>query len=288
MNCGSRNLTLKDPLLSVDFPALVFYPTDAKEQPISFGPYSVSAAVDAPVVGKSLPLIVISHGTGGSHLVYRETAAFLARNGFVVAQPEHPFNNRIDNSWDDRFENLVERPKTISKVINAIANDERFSVNGAQSAIIGHSMGGYTALAVAGGKPMAFARNTEDHVERAVPIVKDERVRAIVLLAPATPWFRQERSLSDITIPILMFTGEQDQITGQWHADIVKKNLSSAANLDHRSIKNAAHFSFLTPFPDAMKRPGFAPAFDPEGFDRVAFQAEMNSQILTFLKRLLI
>lgn len=228
---------------------------------------------------------MISHGTGGSHLVYRETAAFLARNGFVVAQPEHPFNNRNDNTWENRCENLIERPKTIRKTINVLAEDPRLSVDPNRCCVIGHSMGGYTALAVIGGKPVAFSRETEDHKEHPVPVKSDERVKAAVLLAPATPWYRDPKSLQEVRVPILMLTGEKDDITGCWHADNVRNGLSDKTLLDHRVVPNAGHFSFEAPFQDSMKRPGFAPATDPAGFDRAAYQKQMNNEILELLRK---
>src|SRR4051794_37413496 len=79
------------------FPVLVLYPTGAPERPEAFGPYPFEVALDAPVDPGVHPLVVVSHGTGGSHLLYRSLATCLAREGFVVALPEHPLNNRDDN-----------------------------------------------------------------------------------------------------------------------------------------------------------------------------------------------
>ena len=44
----------------------------------------------------------------------------------------------------------------------------------------------------------------------------------------------------------------------------------------------AHHFAFITPFPDAMVDDVGAPARDPAGFDRRAFLAEIDGQILVF------
>jgi predicted dienelactone hydrolase len=67
----------------------------------------------ALVAAGSFPLVVVSHGTGGSHLLYRALAAHLARNGFVVALPEHPQNNRNDNDLGGTAANLAQRPRPV-------------------------------------------------------------------------------------------------------------------------------------------------------------------------------
>ncbi|MFY0568662.1 hypothetical protein ACN28E_33250 [Archangium lansingense] len=47
----------------------------APERLEHFGPYPLSVATDAPVEGERLPLVAISHGTGGSPWTYRGMAA---------------------------------------------------------------------------------------------------------------------------------------------------------------------------------------------------------------------
>jgi predicted dienelactone hydrolase len=70
-------------------------------------------------------------------------------------------------------------------------------------AVVGHSPGGYTAPAVAGG---------------------DDRLNALVLLAPATAWFQAEDSLHTVRIPILMLTAEHDAHTPQFHLPTVARS----------------------------------------------------------------
>jgi hypothetical protein len=41
-------------------------------------------------------------------------------------------------------------------------------------------------------------------VARRIEVEHDARVKALVLLAPATPWFRVTGSLEKVTAPILM------------------------------------------------------------------------------------
>jgi predicted dienelactone hydrolase len=230
--------------------------------------------------------VLISHGSGGSPLVYRTLVRFLARNGYIVAAPEHPRNNRNNNELAGTAEILSSRPRHL-RISAATALEELAKSATGRVAAIGHSLGGYTALALAGGKPKCFAWETKDRVERDIEVEHDDRIRAMVLLAPATVWFRGPGALSAVRIPILMLTGEKDHLTPALHREIVLAGVGDPSLVDHRIIDNAGHFAFTSPFPESMAKPDFEPAKDPEGFDRAEFQHEMNRYILAFLRRVL-
>jgi predicted dienelactone hydrolase len=115
-------------------------------------------------------------------------------------------------------------------------------------------------------------------------VTADGRVKMLVLLAPATVWFREPGALDSVRVPVLMMTGDKDRLTPSLHAEIVK---SGVKGVEHHVIPNAGHFSFLSPFPAAMQKPEFAPSQDPEGFDRAGFHPQMNLEILNFLHRVL-
>jgi hypothetical protein len=84
-----------------------------------------------------------------------------------------------------------------------------------------------------------------------------------------------------------MLTGERDESTPPWHAEIVKQGVPDVAAVDHRVVANAGHYSFLSPFPEELSRPTFPPSQDPAGFDRVRFHEEMNAEVTAFLRRVL-
>ena len=71
----------------------IWYPTDAPTQPTQIGPYLQNVAINAAPRGRALPLIVISHGTGGSLFNSADLATSLARAGFVVAAVTHTGDN---------------------------------------------------------------------------------------------------------------------------------------------------------------------------------------------------
>jgi predicted dienelactone hydrolase len=286
LNAGCHAVALTDAAQGARVPTWLLYPARALERPERFGAYTLNVAMDAPVAGERLPLVVISHGTGGSPFVYRGLAEYLARSGFVVALLEHPGNNRNDNGLAGTAENLENRPRHLRLVIDAAFADDRLGARLSDGgvAIIGHSLGGYTALAVAGGRPTAFPYETSDGQARPISVTRDARVRALVLLAPATVWFMAEGALRDVDLPILMRSAERDEYTPLLHAEIVKHGVRDASRVDHCVVPNAGHFAFLTPFPPAMVSASFPPAHDPGGFDRAAYQQILFREILTFLR----
>ena len=273
MNVGTRTLEVDDPVQGASIPVRLFYPARTVARLETFGPYSIEVAIDAPQDSDG-PLVVISHGTGGSPWLYRGLAHHLARAGFVVATPEHPGNSRSDDRLAGTPQNLENRPRHLRLVIDAIG--------ASRAAIIGHSMGGYTALAVAGGQPVALPNETPDGRAHPVAVVRDPRVRALVLLAPATPWFMANGALANVDVPVLMRTGDRDVHAPAEFAAIVTRGVR---DLDHVVVPNAGHFAFASPFPPSMTSGSFIPSIDPPGFDRAAYQPILHAEILAFLRR---
>lgn len=236
----------------------------------------MNVSPDAAIMDGKFPLIIISHGNGGSPLLYRTISTHLAKNGYIVAMPEHYGNNRNNNVLENTTENLVTRPRHVSLTIDFFLADNWFNENIALNniGVIGHSMGGYTALALAGGVP----RTKEGVV---VDVVPDPRIKAIVLLAPGTGWFMH--SLEKVKLPILLFTAEHDPVTPKWNGEIVLNYVPDKSKVIFHEVENAGHFSFLSPFPATMKNPNFLPSTDPVGFNREQFHRQLPTTILDFL-----
>jgi predicted dienelactone hydrolase len=84
----------------------IWYPSQTIAEPVSLGPTTMTVAVNAPLTGKALPMIVMSHGTGGSYLGHFDTAVALADAGFVVVAMNHtetttPIRVAASMSWTD-------------------------------------------------------------------------------------------------------------------------------------------------------------------------------------------
>ncbi|AUX33883.1 alpha/beta fold hydrolase [Sorangium sp. Soce836] len=278
---GSRSLVVRDEAKDLSFPVLLMYPTRVPAEIVAMGPYSLEVAPNAPVDGGALPLVVLSHGGGSSPFVYRTLASHLAQSGYVVAMPEHPGDNRNDRSRSETLENLRDRPRHLRLAIDAVASDAEIGPRLGEDgvAVIGHSMGGYTALAVAGGQPFAgYGQKIE--------VTKDPRVKALVLMAPATGWFGLNDALKDVTAPILLLVAEHDRMTPRWQGQLVLDLVPDRAQVTFEVVENAGHHSFLSPFPPQMRTPGFLPACDPAGFDREAFHRKLPQDVRAFLDRI--
>ena len=281
----------------------VWYPTEAVAQQVDLGPFTLNIARGGAVAGQGLPLIVISHGNGGSSLSHHDTAVALAQAGFVVAAVAHTGDNHADQS---RAASMLDRPRHISRVIDHMLTKwpGRDHIDAARIGVFGFSSGAFTALTVVGGaadlgriaphcqqRPGDYpcqlvARQpaaTAAMVAAMVQPDRDTRVRAAVVAAPALGFTFTQASLGAISVPIQLWRAEQDVVLPQpWYVEPVRAALPKP--LDYREVPNAGHFDFLAPC-----TPRFAAMAPPlcnsqPGFNRVAFHREFNAAILGFFK----
>ena len=152
---GFLDLQLTDPVEGGPMPAIVFYPTKSDGGSTQVGPFTIAATRGAAPAAGSYPLIVHSHGTGGSHLGHHDTLAALARAGFVAAAVEHPRDNYRDNSGFATDLQLIGRPHHIVALIDGVLAHATVGplVDRARIGMAGFSAGGYTALLIAGAVP---------------------------------------------------------------------------------------------------------------------------------------
>jgi predicted dienelactone hydrolase len=261
-------------------------------------------AQDAPVAAGAFGVIVVSHGAGGMALLHRDLAMALASQGYVVAAPTHPRRQGNDISGVGVW---VGRPKQVSRVIDAVLGDGTLGSHAEPQRIgvVGHSNGGYTALAVAGAKPStsAVAVHCREHPDDVrfcasggaatreatreighVPELRDPRVRSIVLMAPNAAPFTDE-ALAKVTVPVLVYAGEKDNLTRvRYHAERLARTLPQTECV---LVNGAGHFSFVASFPTVLKIIAGEGARDPDGFDRDAFHEVMNREIVGFFNNTL-
>ncbi len=283
MTVGLKTLSIRDDAQGVEVPVHLLYPSSGVAMIVRL-PYPMEVARDAAPVGEGLRPIVISHGGRGTPWVYRDLISHLVKAGFAVIALEHPGDRLRDDALYGKEKTLQNRPRHVKLGIDAAFEDEtlgpRLSEHGV--GMFGQSMGGYTALAVAGGNPRVDEAHSDDGTRKLVDVVHDPRVRALVLHAPTAFWFAYEGALRGVDLPILLLEPEKEEILPPGHAQIIVRGVKDASKVDHRIVKGAGHFAALTPFTASMKRPNFPPAHDPEGFDRAAYQVHMNDDITAF------
>lgn len=277
---GSKTIRILDGFNNINFETWLLYPSSDRSQNIKIGPYCINACPEGKMANGNFPLVIISHGGGGSHLLYRIVAQYLAQNGYIVAMPEHHGNNRTDNSLEGQNKNLTLRTRHIRLVVDTLLSDPGLMeyIDSRQIFMIGHSMGGCTALAISGAVP--WSREREQ-----IEVTHDERVKALVLFAPATAWFQHPDSFNSVNLPIVVFLAEHDTLTPYWQADIIKQNVKNSGLVNVKTVKNSGHLSFLAPFPENMRNKNFPPSQDPEGFDREAFHETLKAEVLNFFNK---
>lgn len=289
-------------------PVALYYPTQATPRAIAMGPFTVNVAIQAPPNEKVRGLIIISHGTGGSELGHSSLAEALAKRGYLVAALRHPGDNWQDRSlWSKPPERyFIERPAQVSRVIDALLGDPEWrdriatDAQGPRIGAVGHSAGGYTVIALAGGQAdlLRIAEHCRDNAaadpifcgmrrqsaqppQALQPIAPtiDKRVRAVVALAPFGVAFTAS-SLAEIKIPTLIYAAELDRwLVPRFHADWIALNTPRATS---HQVRNAGHFAFLDPPSVPIPTPDGDAAADPSGFDRRALLARLQVELPDF------
>jgi len=133
----------------------VWYPSAEKPFPVTFGPFTALAAQEGKIDGHVLPLVVLSHGRGGSFVVHHDTAEQLADAGFVVASLDHPGDTTLDKSLFHDLSIYRQRPLDVKRVIDYLigASPLATTIDPNRIGIYGFSRGGYTALVAIGADP---------------------------------------------------------------------------------------------------------------------------------------
>jgi predicted dienelactone hydrolase len=190
----------------------VWYPTTGDEADIDYAKnVKGRARQDGPVDSCArFPLIVFSHGFSGCGTQVVYLTEELARRGYIVAAPDHKdalcsvtgkgsFHSiKTDqsffepNKWDDRTH--ADRRDDLERTIDWMLDSSEFkrAIAPGKIGLVGHSLGGYDVLGLAGGWDSWT----------------DRRVGAVVALSPyATPFMVKNR-MSAIRVP-LMYQGAQ-------------------------------------------------------------------------------
>ncbi len=301
--------TLKDSLATT---VALYYPSPTPARNLPMGPFTPHAAREGVPEPMVKGLILLSHGLRGSELGHSRLAEALAARGYLVAALRHPGDNWMDGSLltntPERY--FFERPRQVSRVIDALLGDPRWKdriardAKGPRIGALGHSAGGYTVLALAGGVPdlaQSFRHCREEGKDDplfcktrgpgtpashstapAGPPLKDDRVRAVVALAPVGVLFTAE-SLAKVQVPVAIYAGVQDRwLVPRFHAEWVAKKLPGA---ELHLVPNAWHFAFMDTPSMAIQTPDGDVAADPPGFDRAAFLKQLGPAIADFFDK---
>ncbi len=174
---GTRDFVLPDPdPVGTERPLTVtlWYPAQAAADAAERMVYTVGTALFVPVTvpgqarldappdasAAPYPLVIFSHGSGSSRVLSLFLTEQLASYGFVVLAAEHTPNAVLDSLNQDYFMAQIPpaylfRPRDVLRLLtfaDTLNTEGDFAglLDTRRAAVVGHSFGGYTALAAAG------------------------------------------------------------------------------------------------------------------------------------------
>ncbi len=244
------------------------------------GPYTVSEAADLvlhdanrakelhvrvfyPNDAGKYPVIVFSHGAGGSQNCCDGLTRHWASYGYVTIQPTHDdsaVQRRNQGEENIRFMQAVRealkkpalwesRPLDITYVLDALPVIQNRvpgllgKIDPNEIGVGGHSMGSYTTEAIAGALV-----DLPGHPKRNFA---DSRVKAVLCLSPQGPgqFGLNDHSFDRISLPYMGMTGSLDSLgpvaSPAWHKTPFDR--SQPGDKYHLFIEGANHMSFITP-----------------------------------------
>jgi predicted dienelactone hydrolase len=311
---GEQTLRFKDTARNRPLTTEVWYPTtDNSRQPTPKKnyPFITDPTIwSAQLPAQKHPLVMISHGTGGGGMTMEWLADALVKQGFIVAAVNH-WGNTYDNKIAINFVTPWHRAQDISYVLTQLLNHPELSkvIDQEHIGAAGFSIGGYTVIALAGGKlnidalddfsktPQGIAETTipefpnlmnsvkEEDIKASFaqsPPLKDDRIKAFFAICPAIgQGFTKASQLKDVKKPIYIVGTEGDIITP------VKTNAAHYHNLIPKSqyymVKgNAGHYVFLNEATTVVKQSGDMIFNDAVGVDRHAVHELIGGMAAAF------
>jgi predicted dienelactone hydrolase len=265
------------------------------------------------------PLVLISHGTGGSALHMMWLGHHLAARGYIAAAVNHHGNTGAEERYTPQGFTLVwERPKDLSVALDKLLADPLFGsrIDAERIGAAGFSLGGYSVIALAGGRyspdtfeafcrserrdftcepqlefPEAAARIAElrksdlqviESISRSNDSYRDPRIKKVFAIAPVLAHgFSQDR-LADINVPVHIVVGEADTVAPMQTNAVHYTQMIPQAQLRvlHGQI---GHYTFLA----ACTRHGQATVpicKDAEGVKRAGVHREVANMAYEFFE----
>lgn len=271
---GFQSTILPDPQHKRPLEMVVWYPgtTTTTAQLIADDAVFVGASAvrDAPPVASEHPLVVLSHGYRGNWSNLAWLASALAHQGYIVAAVNHPGTTTHDRSAVAAAQ-LWLRPADLSRAIDAVTSqpDKFGAVDKGRIAVVGHSLGGWTALEIAGARfdPDLFAGDCKIHPQlssckvyrQMTPVstpelktalagdLRDQRVTAVISLDLGLSRGMTSQSLATLPVPTLVIAAgapSQDLPAALESVDLAKR--LPLASTRYIEIADASHFSFMS------------------------------------------
>jgi predicted dienelactone hydrolase len=288
----------------VELAVQAWYPTASPGGEYRYDDILLGEAGDggAPACATPRPVVVFSHGNSGIRWQSVFLTERLARRGWVVVAPDHTGNTALDIDYSRLGEMVFRRPLDVAatydwlvEVAAAQGGPLEGCVDaGAGYAVIGHSFGGYTTLAVAGAvidpeTVLPYCEASGDwlceEVEAwfgdngaALTDLSDPRAWAAVPMTPAGMG-ALAGGLDRIDIPVLMWGGGRDELTPMEGQVQPLFDGLQASPRHLADLVDAGHYTFS----DACR---FLPTYDdcaPPYRDPAEVHTIVNTMTIAFL-----
>ncbi len=282
-----RTAALRDAQHRDQIRITVWYPavSGSVEKPLDIGPPGHplfkpgSAALDAPFAdNKRRPIILFSHGFGGTARIMAWFGTALARQGYVVVAPDHPGNNSMDQMTVAGALLFWERPHDLAAALKEVESDPTISahIDPFRLGVAGFSAGGFTALAAAGGRVdlkrysafcVAHPADGDCQPQKEFPITREQAeafidspamalerkrshgdlsipgVKAVFVMAPAIVQSFTPTSLAHIDVPVSIILGDADPVAPPAANGEVAAELIPGAKI--KILRGVGHYDFL-------------------------------------------
>jgi pimeloyl-ACP methyl ester carboxylesterase len=201
--------------------------------------------------------VLFAAGRGGDPRRHAPLLRALAERGCRVVAPRFELIASLRPSADD----LALRARRLRLALDALAP------GGGAVAGVGHSIGATLLLALAGAQPWLGPGQP-------LPIERAPRLARLALLAPTTGFFQAPRALDAVTAPLLVWSGDRDDVTPPSHGELLARALRPRVAVELRVAAGAGHFSFMDVPPPHTAEPHA---------DRDALLAEVTASVAAFV-----
>lgn len=270
-NIGFKQLTIATKHAR-PLPVAIWYPTDQAGPLVTMGENAAFIGTqvikDATIDVSSAPVVLLSHGYRGNWRNLNWLGVMLAQKGYLVAAANHPGTTTFDHSPATAAKWWL-RVTDVSHVLDFLLSNEpwKHRINRHDISAIGHSLGGWTVMQLAGaqfdrpkfkqecslfpdprvcGHADEFGLSEVQKHEPKPAVLYDPRITRVVSLDLGMARSFSVASLQSIHIPVLILAAGIDigDLPQEKESGYLAEHLPLLMRR-YKVYEQAMHFSFI-------------------------------------------